>query len=180
MPGVLASAIHMVGTPGNTVAFLTSMSASVVSTSKRTRSSSSLPSAQRAQHDGRQRIDVEQRQDADDLVLAGQGHALRVAPELVDRAGGAEIGVAQHGALRLAGGAARVLQQGDVIDADRGPLPRQLLCSHPPASASKRTTPGASGDRRWWGWPRGRKPCRRRRSDGRPVHRPSASAPAAA
>ena len=44
MSGVLASAIHMVGTPGNTVAFLTSMSLSVVATSKRTRSNSSLPS----------------------------------------------------------------------------------------------------------------------------------------
>ncbi len=44
MPGVLASAIHMVGTPAKAVAFLTSMSLSVVSTSKRTRSSTSLPS----------------------------------------------------------------------------------------------------------------------------------------
>ena len=34
----------MVGTPGKTVARFTSMSRSVVSTSKRTRSSSSLPS----------------------------------------------------------------------------------------------------------------------------------------
>ena len=41
MPGALASAIHMVGTPGNTVARLTSMSWSVVATSKRGRSISS-------------------------------------------------------------------------------------------------------------------------------------------
>ncbi len=44
MSGVLASAIHMVGTPANTVAFLASMSFSVVATSKRGRSSTSLPS----------------------------------------------------------------------------------------------------------------------------------------
>ena len=44
MSGVLASAIHMVGTPGNTVARFTSMSWSVVAASKRSRSISSQPS----------------------------------------------------------------------------------------------------------------------------------------
>ena len=45
MSGTLASAIHMVGTPGKTVARLTSMSCSVASASNRVRSMSRLPPA---------------------------------------------------------------------------------------------------------------------------------------
>src|SRR5579883_3080563 len=45
MPGWLISAAHIVGTPGNAVTRLTSMSRSTASTSKRGRSRSSLPLA---------------------------------------------------------------------------------------------------------------------------------------
>ena len=70
---------------------------------------------------------MEQRQHADDLVFAGFGYALRIAPGLVDRACGAEVAMGEHGALGYAGGAAGVLKQRDVIDTHGRPFARQLL-----------------------------------------------------
>ena len=118
--------------------------------------------AQAAQQHRGERVDVEQRQHADDLVLAGRGDALRIAPGLVDRARGAEIAVGQHGALGLAGGAAGVLQQRDVIDVHLRPL--RAAASLRRLRAAGRSARRARRRRwAWWVWPTGRRPCRRRR-----------------
>ena len=69
--------------------------------------------AHRAQHDSRQRVDVEQRQHAHDLLGArrrvGRGPGLALAHRRDDAA------VRQHGGLGQAGGAAGILQQRHLV-----------------------------------------------------------------
>ena len=72
------------------------------------------PEPKAEQHDDGQRIDVEQRQDAEKALLAdpqrvgaAAGHDLHV-----ERAGGGQIGVGQHRALGRAGGAPGILDDG--------------------------------------------------------------------
>ena len=84
-----------------------------------------MAAAEAGEQHYRQRKDVEQRQHADhalDRVVALG--ARRLAPDVVDRHRRSQIAMAEHGALRQAGGTAGILQQGGVIDADGRPLRR--------------------------------------------------------
>ncbi len=78
-----------------------------------------------AQQDHGQGKDMEQRQHADH-ALDRIAFGLRLpAPDIIDRHRRGEIAMAQHGALRQAGGAAGILQQRDVIGRNRRPLRRR-------------------------------------------------------
>jgi hypothetical protein len=67
------------------------------------------------QHDAGQRIDVEQRQDEDDLVLGRVAGGQGGLPGIIDRHGGGDVLVAEHRPLGHPGGAAGVLQQRHVL-----------------------------------------------------------------
>ena len=75
----------------------------------------------RAQHHHAEPVDVEQRQHADDAIAGADG-PLRLLPGLVHGDHGGEIAVREHRRLRQAGGAAGILQERDVIDADFGQI----------------------------------------------------------
>ena len=74
------------------------------------------------QEAGRQREDVIERQRADDHQAFVLGHALdrRLQPRVVLQHVGENVPVQQRRALRHAGGAAGVLQEGDVVAGQRG------------------------------------------------------------
>ncbi len=75
----------------------------------------------RQQHHG-QRVDMEQRQHADHALDRIAFGARPLAPDVVDRNRRGQIAVAEHRALGQSRGAAGILQQRDVVGADRGPL----------------------------------------------------------
>ena len=77
--------------------------------------------AQAPQKDRRQRVDVEQRQDADDAVALGPSRLLAGEPGLVHGDGGGQVAVAEDRALRHPGRPARVLEEGDVVGRHLGP-----------------------------------------------------------
>ncbi len=83
-----------------------------------------------SQQDHRQRVDMKQRQHADH-ALDGIAFGPRIlAPDIIDRHRGSQIAMAEHGALRQSGGAAGILQQGNVVGRYRWPLHRPGCALH--------------------------------------------------
>ena len=74
-----------------------------------------------AEEDGGEGVDVEQGEDAEDAVGGAEGAAEAVVPGVVDGDGGGEVGVGEFGGAGLAGGAAGILEEGDVVGVERGP-----------------------------------------------------------
>ncbi len=78
------------------------------------------------QHAG-QAIDVKERQDADDALLARAIEVAPARPRIVDRHRGGEVGVRQERALGRAGRAAGILDEGDIVLADLGHRRRRRI-----------------------------------------------------
>ena len=98
-------------------------------------------SAQRHEHEaiGRQREDVIQRQRRDDDVARVAQERLHPGPCLEEI--GDDVAMKQHRALGHAGRAARVLQEGDVVGADRAQS-RARACGLRRARPTARIAPG--------------------------------------
>ncbi len=126
MPGVLAIAIHMVGTPGNARRALHLDIAQHRFDVEPLMQQDDVAAIDLPQQDRDQREDMKQRQDADHLVdhVAALGARGR-APEVEDRVAGEQVAVGEHGALRQSGGAAGVLKRRNVVGRHRRPGLRQ-------------------------------------------------------